>query len=693
MRCTWLLALTLAAGPVAAQTSYPMVTSVYPAGLQRGTTAEIEITGSGNLAGVSRALFEGEGLTAEVVPPEAPKTPPPTPAPPATTVRLKVTAAAGAALGPRQFRVLTPRGASTIGELVIGDEPERSEKEPNDTRDQAEAVVPPLTVNGRIQAAEDMDLYKVHAESGQEIVFTALSARLQDTIHDLSPGGGGVHSDLMLVLSDAEGREIASNDDYYRADPMLAQRFEKTGDYFLTVRDVRYAGHPTWTYRLTITRRPYLTAVYPMAGQRGSKVSVTPVGFNLGGMAKAEVNLPPKQDAGPMDLQLPDEGQTTNPVPFLVTDLHETLEQEPNDRPDQANRVELPGGMDGRIGSPNDVDGFRFHAAKGAAWTFETQARRYGSALDPTLAVTDASGKVLASDDDAPGLGKDARLEWTAPADGDYVVQLTDLHGRGGNTFVYHLTATPTRPDFTLQCDDDRALVGPGSGYAMYVIASRRGGFAGEIQLGVEGLPPGVTATAGRIPPDMIQGCVIFRAAPDAKIDAANIRVFGTAAVTTQAGTETIRRVAEPLEEIYLPGGGRGRYAVHLHTVSVTEPSDVVVKVSANKVQLAPGGTAAIDVEITRQKGYNKPVVLDVYLRHLGAIYGNPLPPGVTLDEAQSKTLLGPTETKGRIVLKASPTAAPVQDLPIAVLGQVSVNFVVKVSHASEPVLLSVVKK
>src|SRR5262249_58308033 len=121
--------------------------------------------------------------------------------------------------------------------------------------------------------------------------------------------------------------------------------------------------------------------------------------------------------------------------------------------------------------------------------------------------------------------------------------------------------------------------------------------------------------------------------------------------------------------------------------------SDVVVKVSANRLQLAPGGSAALDVEVTRQKGYNKPVVLDVYLRHLGSIYGNPLPPGVTLVEAQSKTLLGPTETKGRIVLKASPSASPVQDLPIAVLGQVSVNFVAKISPARDPVLLSLGRK
>ena len=50
-------------------------------------------------------------------------------------------------------------------------------------------------------------------------------------------------------------------------------------------------------------------------------------------------------------------------------------------------------------------------------------------------------------------------------------------------------------------------------------------------------------------------------------------------------------------------------------------------------------------------------------------------------------------DTKGKIVLKAAPDAAEIESLPIAVLGQVSINFVVKVSHASEPVLLSVKKQ
>jgi hypothetical protein len=76
-------------------------------------------------------------------------------------------------------------------------------------------------------------------------------------------------------------------------------------------------------------------------------------------------------------------------------------------------------------------------------------------------------------------------------------------------------------------------------------------------------------------------------------------------------------------------------------------------------------------------------------LRHLGSSYGNPLPPGVTIEEGKSKTLLGPA-SKGYIVIKAAPNAAAVENVPISVLAHVSVNFVVKVSYSSLPILLSV---
>lgn len=686
----YLLAAPLLLGlvlPARAQTGYPMITSVYPVGCRRGETAQITVSGAQNFAGAYAVLFGAAGLKAEVVPPEKP----PAANQPVNSITLKVTAAADAPLGPQEFRVMTPRGSSTVGQLVVGTDPELEEKEPNNTLDAAGAFTLPVTLNGRIQQGEDVDCFKFTAGAGDEVVFSCISARLQDKIHDLTPGGGGAHSDPILILTDETGRELATADDYYGPDPLLVQRFEKAGTYVLQIRDVRFQGQAGWTYRVTCTKSPFLTGVYPMAGERGKPVEVTPVGFNLGAMKQGKVDVP-MRDPGEMEVQLPAAGAMTNPVPFLISDLPQALEAADNDTPDKVSTLSpVPAGWNGRIEREGDVDCFKFQGEAGKTYTFEVAARRYGSSLDSFIQVLNKEGKPLANNDDA--LGKDSRLDWTCPAAGEYALQVTDLHSRGGDTYVYNVTASLSRPDFQVQCDDDKALIGPGSGYAMYVIAQRRNGFAGEIKLSVEGLPPGVTATADRIPANMTQACVVLRAAPDTKPSFARIRMWGTAEVKQPDGkTETLRREVKPMEEIYFPGGGRGRYEVDTHVASVTGPSDVLLKLSASRFDLKPGGTASIDVDVVRQNGYDKNVVLDVYLRHLGTKYGDPLPPGVSLDESASKTLLGPTETKGKIVLKAAPDAPEVENLPIAVLGQVSINFVVKVSHASEPVLLSVKK-
>ena len=68
------------AGSAAAQTSYPMITHVTPVAVQRGKTTEITVEGQMNFFGVYKALFEGDGVSAELVEPPA-KRPAPTPYP------------------------------------------------------------------------------------------------------------------------------------------------------------------------------------------------------------------------------------------------------------------------------------------------------------------------------------------------------------------------------------------------------------------------------------------------------------------------------------------------------------------------------------------------------------------------------------------------------------------------------------
>ena len=179
---------------------------------------------------------------------------------------------------------------------------------------------------------------------------------------------------------------------------------------------------------------------------------------------------------------------------------------------------------------------------------------------------------------------------------------------------------------------------------------------------------------------------MVISAASDTKQSAALISLKGTG-----VGSDgPIVRKAVPEEEIYLPGGGRGRFAVDTLAVAVTDPSDITVEAAPREVVLAPGETAAVDVTVTRNSRYTKPVNLAVVLQHLGGVHANPLPRGVTLKEAGSKTLLGATETKGKIILQAASNAPSCEKVPIAVLGHVSINFVVKTAYASEPILVSV---
>src|SRR5262249_21178917 len=137
---------------------------------------------------------------------------------------------------------------------------------------------------------------------------------------------------------------------------------------------------------------------------------------------------------------------------------------------------------------------------------------------------------------------------------------------------------------------------------------------------------------------------------------------------------------------------GRGRFDVNTQTVAVTDPLDILkVTVTPAEVVLKPGDEVKLEVTIERRADYDKGVSLDVLLRHLAQVYGNPLPAGVTIVEGKGKTLLG-NGNKGHIVLKAAPDAAPVEGVPICVMAHVSVNFVVKVSYASAPITVSVRK-
>jgi hypothetical protein len=682
-----ILALALAA-PVLAQTSYPMISHTIPVAVERGKTTEVLVEGQMDFFGAYQVLFDHPGLRAEVVTSPAGKG---TPARTRTNkVKLKVTVERDVVPGVHDFRVVSSLGVSSTGQLAIVDAPVVAETSVNNTLAQAQALTLPCVVAGRLEAIEDVDYFKCEARAGEHLTFEVVCARLQDRIHDLQK-----HAKPMLTLYDADGRELAANDHFYFADPMLSFTVPRTGTYYLQIRDSTYDGDARWVYALLATNRPYASHVYPMAGNPGRTIEVEPVGS-----AKAfapRVRLPVPAAEGPARVPLDVQGTKTNPITFLASPLSQFLEAEPNDEPAQATRVSVPGGINGRIARPRDLDHFVFAAKKGKTIVFEMHARRFASIFNSTLhgvlEIMDKKGNILSSNELTHQM-REASLGFTPAADGDYILRVRDLNSKGSDSAVYFISADWAKPDFLLRCDPDKAMIGPGSSAAWYVQVERRHGFAGPVTVEVKNLPPGVHASPLTIPASMTQGLVVVTADANAKRAAANVMVIGTAVIKTPDGKDTkLVRRALPEEEIYLPGGGRGRMEVALQTVAVTDPSDILkVNVSATKIALKPGQEAKIDVTIERRPDYNKDVSLDVVLQHLGSVYGSPLPPGVKVVESKSKTLLGKSSA-GHIVLKAADNAQPVDNVPISVVANVSINFVVKVAYSSPPIWITVQKK
>lgn len=682
--------LILLAGPAAAQTSYPMLMSLKPTAAAIGGATEHELLSRASMYGFTTVLVSGTGVTGEVLTPMEPGKDGKEPK--LESIKLRFTVAADALPGVRDFRLLGPTGASTIGQLVVAQDPVIHEQKDNDVLEKAQNVTLPATLCGTIEKAEDVDYFRFSISQPTTLQFHCRAMRLEDRIHDLQ-----AHVDPLITVRSATGSVVAAADNTYAADPLLSCPLDRPGEYVLEVRDSRYQGNVHWTYSVEANDRPFIKTVHPVAVAAGAPRKMELVGLGLPAVTLIEQAIPSGLADGPHPLRPVLNGKPTNPVTVLVESLPLADETSDNNTAATATALMIPSAVGGRMETAADVDVFAFEAKKGETFSFEVIARRLDSGLDPLLAIVNEKGQRLQESDDirtGPRGSQDAWIEnWAAPADGKYFVELRDLHLRGGAEFVYALRATRPQPYFDLFLDTDKTQIPPGGAGVLFVRAFRKNGFDGEIALAIEGLPEGITATPGRIlagkPTD---GCIILEAAKDRPIVGREITVTGRGQIKLPDGsTREFVATAHPMQEIYMPGGGRSHYWVDQHIVASAPSSDVLeVKLSTDHVELAPGGSAKVDVEIVRAPEFKQNVTLDVLFQHLSQKFGDTLPPGVTIDAKKSSTLLTSGATKGHLMLVAAKDAAPVEKQLCSVMANVSINFVMKATTSSKPFYISV---
>jgi len=687
---TFAAALAVPSPAALAQQSYPMLMALDPMAVQAGAQpSENKVSGRYNLAGAYQVFVHGAGVTGEPVVDEKDD-----PTKERTGIRLRFAAAADAQLGVREFRVATPQGLSTIGQLVVVRDPVVVETKGNETAAKATPVTLPAAVCGVIEAAEDVDYFKFAVKAGQSLSFHVRSARCEDKIHDLQQ-----HSDPIIALKNSSGTVLAASDNYFFGDPALAYAFKQDGDYYLEVRDVRFQGNSYWQYCVEINDRPLPATVVPSVVAAGKKTSVQPVGLNVPPGMTAELDVPKGLEPGIRWLTPRVGKETLPPVPVVVADGPITVESNrPHGTVKEAEDVALPTVVAGRLSASGEADCYAFAAKKDEVFTIDVVARRMQSSLDSVLSIYDESGKRLAESDDQTVhrmSTSDSSIEsFVAKADGRYVVEVRDLHQRGGDGFTYALKMRRAIPSFQLHADVDKVLVAGDTAGCVFVRALRKHGFAGEIELAVEGLPKGIKADCGRILADGQDGVIVFSADKGTKFTAAQLRIVGRGVHKDAAGKEiVITDTAAPWQETYMPGGGRGHYPVETFFVSTSKPLDVTkVVVSPTVVKLKPGESQKIEVTIERAKDFEKAVSLDLLFRHLARPYGDCLPKGVTIDDKASKLIVSGKDVKGHITLKAAADAPEVQDQLVPVMAQAAINFVMKIGYCGEPLRVSVTK-
>jgi hypothetical protein len=158
-------------------------------------------------------------------------------------------------------------------------------------------------------------------------------------------------------------------------------------------------------------------------------------------VTKFNVSIAPDVPPGIHDVRLVNKWGVSNPRAFVVGDLVEVAEKEPNNDVNQAHRVELNTTVNGVISPGTDVDYFVFAGKKGQRVVVSCLASSIDSRLDPELRIFDSANRPLGySHRYRDG---DALADCILPADGDCYVRLchfTYIAAGAANEFYYRLT-------------------------------------------------------------------------------------------------------------------------------------------------------------------------------------------------------------------------------------------------------------
>lgn len=603
--------------------------TVTPPGGKAGSEVEVGITGA-DLDEAKELHFSHPGITAE-----------------SKDKRFVVKIAANVPPGIYDVRAAGLLGISNPRAFVVGDLPQTVKAGANNTPQTAIELPIDSVVTGAATASV-ADYFKFTAKKGQRLLGDCEADELDSRLLPV------------LTFLDAAGHELATS----RRGGLLDFTVPADGGYLLKVHDLAFAGGADYFYRLALTTAPHIDFVFPPCGQAGEKGKFTLYGRNLPGGTPAQVN---GDDGRPLEkleteIEVPAVGDAhvdglRNPAAAAVDGFSYRLasphasnavfigfanepvivEHEPNSKPAEAQKITPPCEMVGQFFPAGDADFYTFDAKKGDVWWIEIISQRLDLPTNPFVLIqrdTADVQEVYGADTNAGGIrfstaSNDPVVRFEAKEDGAYRVKVSDLFGNSRNDprNVYRLIIRRESPDFRLAAlaepppekkDDRRAepystLLRADGATAIKVVALRRDGFAGEIELHVEGLPPGVTSQPTKIAAGANEGVVLLATGEKPERWAGSIRVIGKAKI----GDKELVREAR---------GGAVCWTVADANVDAVRPRlarDIVLAVSAaesapvslgvaedKRWDIPAGGKVEIPLKVTRRGEFKEALKL-----------------------------------------------------------------------------------
>jgi hypothetical protein len=279
--------------------------------------------------------------------------------------------------------------------------------------------------------------------------------------------------------------------------------------------------------------------------------------------------------------------------------------------------LQPPFALNGVIAQKNQESWFRFNAAKGDALEVNVYARRLRSPMDPVIDVFEATGKILASNDDS--VGADSSLKFTANETTNYFVRVRDTLHEGGHDFVYRIEITPTQPSLAIKIpevsrNDTQSRqfipVPRGNRFAT-LISAKRANFGGDVNFNIADLPAGVNMIADRMSQTMDSMPLVFEATPDAPLTGKVLDLTATGTNSGNTVTGSFRQDVELVQGAPNNASYCGT-SVDKFCVAVTKEAPFRLRIVEPKVPIVQAGTMRLEIVAERDTNFDEPIELNM---------------------------------------------------------------------------------